>query len=110
MKAGDSPTSRRIGVALKTGDSDCYKSKFSEYPGPARVVSSPFVANRQVSKRLRFAVERTREFVNEGPNESRCSGLNHHLCIRVNRLAVLVLVGRRDKYGITLFEIILRDV
>lgn len=52
------------------------------------------VVNRQVSKNLRIAVERAREFV----NEDRLSQPNHHLGIGVYRLTLLVLVGRGDKY------------
>ncbi|WP_155120451.1 hypothetical protein [Haloprofundus marisrubri] len=60
--------------------------------------------NRQASKNLRVAVERTRAFVNEGPHESSLSRFDHHLRIRVNRLTAFVLVTPGDEYGNTLLE------
>lgn len=64
------------------------------------------VVNRQISKNLRVAVERTRESINEGPHESCGSRLDHHPGIGMNCLAVLVLVGCGDKYGDALVKIL----
>lgn len=44
-------------------------------------------------------VKRTGQFVNERSHKSRGSRFDHHLGVGVNRLTVLVLVGRGDEYG-----------
>ena len=66
--------------------------------------------NGQLVKQCGITIERAREFVHECSHESRSSRLDHHLGVGVNRLTVLVFVGRWDKHGNALVEILLRYV
>ena len=63
-----------------------------------------YVVNRQVSKRLRVAVERARELVCECPHESRGSRFDHHLGVGVDSLTVLVLEATRESEYTTKLE------
>ena len=60
--------------------------------------------NRKVSKYLAVTVERTREFVNEGPHESHGSRFDHHLGVGVDSLTVLVLEATRESEYTTKLE------
>jgi len=58
----------------------------------------------QFTENIRVTVERAREFVDEGPHGFFRPQFDYRLSVGVNRLTVLVLVRRGDKYRNTIFK------